>query len=747
MLKKLYCVGWIIAVATISSTTIHAQDLLDGLLDKEAPVFHPTIAATPQSGSAALTYYFTHSKVADLEASVWIQDLGSNLMTQSSKRMVRGLRSVGNRQMDTLTLTGLVPGHFYALGVDYRYPNSLTRKFNNRVLLESYHYQGSLQARSAPSTEPVTETTTTPCINPDLFVKIDPAGYCRALNRPAILIRCDNCQGTNWEFSVEARTEYSQWRPLRSDGMAHTATGISPRTEPLCMLPPDNYYFRVLAWGENCKTPTINTIGTAVRIGDGVSVVPPSELGYDEPPSPPSYQDQVPESITVPESCGTRANASLEGNRIVGNVSLPLGGECEDWDAHIMLSYVHPGHRDINLDALKLYAGLEMPFQIELDQRDLQRGIHTLQATVYISRPDLPRPVSTETFWIRAEQGADNRTATQPTFNPGNTTARTSESIEVTEYEVLGTDAPTLEGTITNSGTTWDGDFSIDETLYEDQADPLQVTATDPNCTPIQSLQLVASPTQPDQPLFVSWMSPRCCQESGCNYIVWGGPTPQQVSLLVSGNKSGSTVSELIPASMAGAQYFEVVVRTTNGTRKAAYVPGRGPIYGLEEVLAYRDQFQPQKSDPVVGIKSGGSTSVGGGLADRKPGTVTSYSDTGIASWNQKPRMPLSKFRPCRYARKTLLEAEQPIRPGDDIEITYEFAEKDHQFTLYHQPLGSTEWFVAAGTQELQAYPDFDIEVEPYHAGRYLVLVYKPSKNWGCLSAAKNKALEVNIAQ
>ena len=728
----------------------HAQkELLDGFFEKEAPRFTPRIEAMQQNGSSMLIYYFTHSKASNIEASVWIKDLGANLSTQADKQLISDLETLGNRQIDTIVLHNLKAGHFYAIGVDYRLPNAISRKFVSKVLREAYRYEGVPNTRTVPTPAEQTITAkqaplnTVPCMDPDLFVKIDPAGYCGTSNRPAVLVQCENCQGKRWEFSVEVRTEYGEWQPLRSDGMAHSALGASVRTEPLCVLAPDNYYIRVLAWGENCKTPVVNTIGTSIAIGN--QGVQPTTT-FSEPPSPPSFQEEAKKAaVLAPESCGVIAKAGLEGSYIRGTITLPLESECaEGWRSHIMLSYIHPGYRDINLEPIHLYSGIEMPFALELDQQDLQRGIHTLKATVFISRDGYPRPIPTETFWIRADESRPSSAV-----NP-NLTIRPQQQQQqppVSDYEVLGQqEDPTMTGTITQSGVEWEDDFSIDESLYDDHSDALSVTATDPNCNQIFDLKLVASPTQPDKPLFISWLNPRCCQEQGCAYTLWAGPSVTEVSLVVKGNKAGARVSELISAPHENARYYEVVVKTPNGNRKAAYVLGEGPIYGVEAVLAYRDRFQPQRSDSIKGITEipKGAGAVGGGLADRL-GNTDDLADDESAGLYHVPKLPISKFRACKYARKTSLEAEEPIYEGDEIKISYDFSEPGHSYTLYHQPVGSEDWFIAPGTVELQEDPVFDMKVQSYHSGKYIVLVHRKSKNWGCLSSPLDKTIEINV--
>jgi hypothetical protein len=747
------------ALASMLTFTVTAQsDLFEGVLNKEEPVFTPVLETMQREGVAKLVYYFTHPRATSIEASIWIKDLGPNLAGEGEKRLVRGLKEVGNRNMDTILIDGLKTGHFYAIGVDYRYSNSLARKFSTKVLREAYRFEKeSFQARSIAETvqEKPQVPSSVPCVNPDLFVKIDPAGYCGTQNRPAVLIRCENCHGKSWEFSVEAKTEYGNWQPLRSDGMAHSALGASVRTEPLCVLSPGTYYLRVLAWGENCKTPVINTIGTGITIGaQGTQPV----SSFSEPPSPPSYnQVNGLKRMEVPASCGVVANAQLEGTYIKGSVELPVGSDCADWRSHVMITYSHPGYRDINLEAIPLYSGIVMPFEIELDQQDMQRGIHTLKAIVYITKGGDPRPIPAETFWIRAEE--NNRS--NSVINPGITAYNQPSSIQdpgvrgstmnsPSEYEVYQPESPAMQGTITKSGVEWEEDFSIDPSLYDDeQVDALQVTATDPNCTQILDLQLVASPTQPTKPLYVSWLSPRCCQEEGCEYSVWAGKSPQELSLVVKGNKPGATVSELLPGNATDAQYYEIVVRTSNGTRKAAYIAGQGPIYGVEAVLSYRDRFQPQKSDPVVGTRNYQATKsgVGGGLENRMGGAAerpADYDDASAGLYRQ-PQMPISKFRPCKYKRETMIEAELPVYEGDEVKISYDFKEPGHQYTLYHQPQGESEWYIAPGTTELQSTPEFDMEVMSHHSGKYLMLIYKSSKNWGCLSAPMNESFDLNV--
>ncbi|MEQ8704373.1 MAG: hypothetical protein RIC19_10660 [Phaeodactylibacter sp.] len=741
----------------------YAQDIFDGLFEKEQPRFFAQIQPTMVPGEAQLIFHFTHSKASEVEASVWITDLGANLQDPESKEMVSGLRTLGNRKRDTILLTGLTNRHFYNVGVDYRVKSPLPRKFESTLVREQFRYEGTpgqpvaqqqpptpaapnrdWQARAAIPAPQTAAPDRQPCQEPQLNLRIDPAGYCDRLNRPAVIVSCSNCQGTTWDFLVEVKANDGKWFPTRADGRPQAALGMAPRTEPLCLIPNNTYELRVLAWGENCALPVVKELGTTIQVGPR-NVQQPTVQPYAQS-SPSPYRTQPAAPVNAPEVCGVSGTATLIGSTVRGSLQLPGNSDCTALNPYAEIAYIHPGYRDINMGKVSLYPGLDMPFELDLDQRDMQRGIHTLRVTIYMPLPDLPRPVAAETFWIRAEEqtGATaDRGAVIPDLENRLQQRPGAYEPQPDAYS-QSADTP-MRGTIGTQGIErTNDDLYIDQALLEEQANTISVTATDPNCTPIQDLQLVYSPTQPDRPLYLSWLSPRCCQEQGCKYTVWAGPSPDKLSLVVNGQKAGAQVSEILNNLPARHNYFEVAVETTNGARKAAYVPGSGPIYGIEAVLDYHDQFKPQKSDPVQGRMSSDTQEKGanGDLSNRMQ---VPARPVAMESNPLQPKMPIAKFRPCKYQRETTVNADYPIQTGETVTIDYAFTEPDHQFTLYHQPFGSAEWQLAPGTTELQSKPSFELQATDYHAGKYLVLVYKDSKNWGCLSAPLSDPIELNV--
>jgi hypothetical protein len=738
------------ALLWASTGTMAQSDIFGGLFEKEEPQFFSSISPTDVPGEAVLVYHFTHSKISELEVSVWAQGLGTSLQDSEAKKMMKGLHTIGNRQRDTVRLSGLKAQHFYNIGVDFRQEMAISRKFASKVVREHYLYPGAEATNpSQPANSGFTakspnatraDDITPPCEDPILQLQVDPAGYCGNLNRPAVIVSCQNCQGRPWDFSVEVKLPGRPWEATRADGQPQAALGVSPRTEPLCMLTPGDYQLRVLGWGEHCSMPIIKNLGTTIQISG------PERYQNQSANNPALYRQQPAEPVMLPEVCGVSASAVLVGKTIRGGLRLPGGSACTAYNPYVELVYVHPGYRDIDLGNIQLYSGTEMPFELDLDQQDLQRGIHTLKATVYLQHPDLVRPMAAETFWIRAENeqgGMAKREAVIPDLEnrlgnePGMAYEETPSSYD---------QSPAMQGTISQRGIERGDDLYIDEALLEEEGSTINVRASDPNCNQLQDLQLVYSPTQPDRPLYLSWLSPRCCQETGCEYTVWAGPNPDKLSLLVKGQKPGAQVSELLQGLPASHRYFEVAVQTSNGVRKAAYIPGQGPIYGIEAVLAYHDQFTPQYSDPVVGMTSdvqARNGQVGGDLSDRAdlPSRPVAMSNFGP----QQPRFPISKFKPCQYERETTLSTDSPLQEGEELTIRYQFSEPGHEYTLYHQPTGSDEWVVAPGTQDLQPEPVFNIQARNYHNGNYLILVYKPSKNWGCLSAPLNDPIEIQV--
>lgn len=671
--------------------TLQGQnDLLKDIFGKEDPAFH-TEMISENSGRVKMAVYFTHSKLDQLEVSFWILDNRLNAESDNPKKLIANLRNLPNRQVDTIIIDGLIVGKYYAIGVDYRNPGALSKKFSSLYLNNSFLYE-SPEQKTGTNKEKLTAKGSNPekaitCQDPDIKVELAPTGYCNLSDKPAILIQCDNCRGKNWSFKVEVKRENSYWVPLRSDGMAQAALGNNLRIEPLCDLGEGNYYARVSAWGENCPTPVVRELRKMINIGSSSTYSPmtytDASIKGPRESTPVSYQQ-------IPQECEVRGKAYLYNNKIIGNLNMEPNTPCADFNPYAEVRYIHPGYRDIVLEPLSLSAGRTSPFEINLDERDLSRGIHTLQVIVFGRSSTMSEGVPIAAFWLKAEEFTGEQlpphSLTDEPVNPG---------------------LPLITG-IPDDGGLWQN------------IDTISVKASDPNCNQIQNLQLVYDSNKSRIPLFVSWLSPRCCQEKGCTYTVWAGPDPMQTRLIVKGNKSGAIIRELLPGINPDDTYFEVVVETSNGNRKAAYIAGSGPMYGIEAVLDYQDSFRPQESEPLVMPKA--------------------------ASFTYKiPELPFSNFAPCKYKRQSWVTAERPVRAGDMIRIQYDFKDPGHQYSLYFKPQDSNEWVLAPDTRELQDSPVFEFAASPFHSGQYLVLVYKPTNNWGCLSESPDKAVVILV--
>ena len=724
----------------LSLPALGQRDLFNGIFDQEEPVFHATVLPSSNKGEVKLTYYFTHSKLSNIEVSFWIKDMGTSFRETGSKVLVKGLEEVGNRQQNTIVISGLSDQHFYTIGADYRNPKSISRKFNSAVLEEGYRYTHPVETaagKQSPDMPSSVKSRTMPCKTPDISVMMEPGGYCGANNRPAVVIQCLNYRNENWEFSVEIRPEWGDWRSLRADGRRQSAIGSSPRTEPFCTLVPGDYYVRVKAWGEYCETPVVNSLATAIVISDPRSK--PDAIA-----SLPVEQDRdlarKSPSINLPDTCVVSGFAYLDQSVIRGTLRLNDYSPCSNYNPYAKIRYVHPAHRDITIDQVPLRAGEETPFFIRLDERDLNRGIHTIQIVSYLNPDPASEGIPMGSFWLQAKPDGgmqqpmagtvyNPQTPLPPPPPPGYEKQSTFESPmsnATSDYET---------GRKKKSGQPTEEEFT--PSISED-IETISVSASDPNCTSIQDLQLVYSAAQPLEPLYISWLSPRCCQEQGCDYSVWAGKTPEKLRLIVQGNKPGALVREILQNLQYNDAYFEVVVKTSNGNRKAAYILDKGPIYGLEEVLAYHDQFNPQKSDPLVLTKHPGEFT-----ADVEDAAAFEL-DKPLLTY-EKPSMPITDFVPCKYKRKTTLVAEEPVISGDEVLIKYDYSGTGYKYSLYHLPEGAEEWVLAPGTEELQSKPNFDFEVNK--TGKYLILTYHPGKNWGCLSAPVSESLEVKVEE
>lgn len=757
---------WLIflLVGLMTGTTLQAQnDLLKGIFEKEAPEFHISVIPSSEKGSVRLAVYFTHSKLDELEIAFWIKDNGTLLNAEGEKSLVSGLQELGNRQQDTVLINGLREKHVYTIGADFRKPQALSGKFSSQDLKTGYRYayQDPMKAnparvvdamtKSPGSSEPVRPSII--CQDPIIEVRVDPAGYCGPENRPAVMVQCVNCQGKQWEFSVEVRPAMGRWQSTRYDGKKQPAVGMGLRTEPLCTLTPGTYDVQVLAWGDNCPTPVVKSLSTNI-------VIPHPQLEQPKT-SKPTVAAKLPDNKPkLPDTCFVEGKATLSGNSIKGTLSLSPFSPCGDLRPYAEVVYVHPGHRNITLDKVPLIPGAAVPFEFPLDVRDLSRGIHTIQVVAFVKENEYADGVPLESFWMRAVPPEELSASvgnevmgamppqsppSNPTYRPSNEQPRSYNDTPVNNSTDFGEDVTIRSGsTPAPTANADENDLYIDPNLMESTINEVQVTATDPNCTPIQDLRVVFDSNQPNQkPLFISWLNPRCCQVEGCTYTVWAGPDPKQLSLLMKGKKSGAVISEVLQGSRAYDQYYEIVVETGNGVRKAAYALGNGPMYGIEEIQNYHDLLYPPSPARIEGIV---------GTPESEPNTTLKSGEIESAVLLNPvlPDLPISDFEACKYSRETEFIGNQPAKVGEEITLKYNFKDNRYRYTLYHQPAGTEDWVIAPGTTELQDDPEFKLNTQAYHAGKYVILSYKPtsgSSGWGCLSMPIDEAIEVKVAE
>jgi len=576
-----------------------------------------------------------------------------------------------------------------------------------------------------------------PCHDPAVLIGIKQQGYCGDADRPAIVVQCTNCEEVNWNFAVEVRAPGEDWRPLRPDGLPQIASGNAQRIEPMCVLAPDSYYVRVQAWGLTCPSKVTRLLGEPVAItATGSKTF--------------AYAGKAPEgAASMPESCKVAGQAVLTGTTIRGWLRLDAASPCRGLNPYATVTYSNPAYRDLPISDLPLQAGVEVPFQFELDARDLARSQHPIEVLVYSGMGIAAQQVPLASYWLHAE----------PEQVASAVTPRATPPVQAFPALATGEEAPA-------------------EPMLQETFDTIGVTASDPNCNGIQDIKIVYHPVSPDEPNYISWLSPRCCQEEGCAYAVWVGSDPDRVRLLVKGTKPGAVIREVLPGLLPGDDYFEVVMETSNGVRKAAFVTDEGPIYGLEEVIAYRDRWNQDmpKSDSLVFVKSPGA------MLPQEPATkeVTPYQPPGQAthyeastnSWMgaedpsiptirsgpspsmpalvevtqlREPLIPVSTFSPCRYDRDVTMTGDQQIRRGERVTIKYDHSREGYLYTLYFRPETSNEWVIAPGTQELQEKPEFHLNAQPYHSGSYLILTYKPSKKWGCLSSTLEAPVKLSV--
>lgn len=679
------------------------DDLLKRLFDKEAPVFNLQVTPTADSGVVMMVLYFTHSKVNALETSVWVKDQGSQLSGEGESRLVKSLHEIGNRQQDTFLVKGFAHRHFYTIGLDYRAAKSNSAKFTSKTLNDGYFYEyagNPLAARKAKdnaiaNTPREEKTAATPCENADVNIRVAPYGYCGDDDYPAVLIDCMNCQGKNWEFSVEYKIEGGPWKTLRDDGKLQTAFGNATRTEPLCALHPGVYKIRVSTRGKNCPAPAVYYADGAVVVAGGGKQ--PRDIGYEDNSQQQQREPAQKNTPALPDTCEVQANAIVSGSAIRGTLALLPSSPCAEMTPYAILTYVHPGYRDITLQPILLTPGVPSSFEIALDERDLERNIHTLQVVSYINGAEKGIPISS--FWVKARQQQ--------------LAARTGE--------------PSKQS---------DNKQAIQEPQKVEEKQP--VKAADASaCTEIDDFRLVYLPGETEKPFYLSWTTPACCQQTGCQFMVWGGKLPGQLRLLAEGNKRGAMIKEVLQGVTAADDYFEVIIKLANGEeRRAAYILGKGPIYGSGAIARYQSQINHPNDQQPKGVAEQPKT------GEKKP--VIAEPKTFEYT---TPNKPLDNFGPCKYSREMSLVAEQPVIDGDVVNINYQFAEPGYEYTLYLQPAGLSNWVLAPGTVERHDKPSFDFEVTPFHSGKYLMLIYKADKNWGCLSASPENALQLTVTE
>lgn len=799
-MKNSVVVQVLLAFFLLTATSVTGQqDLFKDLFESEEPVFHTTVSPGYDSGTVQVVFSFTHSKLEALEAVVWLKDLGTTITGDGDKKMLTGSLNLYNRRPDTVTVRGLQNFHFYTFGVDFRKPNALSRKFNTAILKGSYRYEyqapetvSALRQPRPPvntSTQPPVQQarspqgSTVPCREPELAVWVEPSGYCGVDNRPAILLQANNFyQEEKWEFSVEVRTESGPWKPLYMDAEVQPVFGRTIRQEALCALKPGLYYARVLAWGPGCITPKIRNIPSLIAVAD----TEPQSYSYQPEKSVKSPAVQSP-SKQMPDSCAVNGRALLAGDKIIGTLELSAYSPCGAYNPYAEVRYIHPGYRDLSVNPVLLAPGRPVSFELQLDSRDLARNVHPVQVVVYARPEPGAEGISLSSFWLRPSEKSP--TTANNYAQPERTPAEPREAAPGSRsYTTQGYTPPSASfqeppapgATDPGNNPAQEYASSIDETMMEEHFDTVGVSASDPNCTQIQNLKLYYHRAEPDKPVFISWLNPRCCQRRGCTYTVWVGPSPDKLRLLVEGNKPGANISELLQGLQPDDSYYEVVVETDNGNRKAGYIMGEGPIYGYEAIIAYRDRFDPPSSDPIGGplkttaqneakgteptaAETNGSISGKGAVPPQdntgSPGfrwngqdeTATAAKPQQTALVNETPELktpslPIEQFDPCRYRREMTVKGDLVKEPGEEVTLSYDHSRQGYRYTLYYQPEGNGSWGIAPGTRELQTSSTFRFQVGPQHNGKYLVLAYKPEKGWGCLSASKAEAVKLQVA-
>lgn len=692
-----------------------------GIFEKEDPEFKVEFEPTPEIGRVKAVISFSHAKLKELDVKVWIKDLGANFMADGLKNTISEWQLQAADMPVTFELKALRDLHFYSIGVDYRNPRSLTATVKSRVIKEGYRYQAPAPVAAAPVADATPEKSPAapPCVPPTLRVNFEPEGYCTSRDRPAVVIQCLNCQDREWSFSTEISTPSEGWRPLRPDGQRQVAYGLSPRTEPLCILGPGIYKLRVLAWSKDCTDPSIHELDMPAIIPEQIEKLTARAI-------PESNGETAPQA-KLPDTLIVNGQASLREDIISGTLELAPNPPFGNFVPYARISYVHPGYRDITIDNMLLKPGQQVPFSIHLDAEDLKRGVHPVHVVVFINSGSARGEIPVASLWIQTIM--ENAPAAGPS-TVANMTAKTP---------LVMPPPPAAKAPPAGS--------SVQVTP---PATVLAASTTD--CGQIQNLQLFQNPESPDQSVLISWVNPDCCQEQDCNYTIWAGRNPNELRLMIDKQQTAGTSRELLNGLKADEKYFEVIVNTVGGIRKAACVRGFGPVY--ETAVADAPREPTPAAAPAF---TSGELAVRGSTPasfswNEEPAVASEASPITVietpvpAPAAKQAKLPLSKFEACHYERAMTIENDHLFQPGESITINYDHSRPGYRYTLYWQPATDAEWMIAPGTDELQPSSSFTMQATPSHAGNYLILAYKPEKDWGCLSSAPGKAASIRVA-
>jgi hypothetical protein len=256
---------------------------------------------------------------------------------------------------------------------------------------------------------------------------------------------------------------------------------------------------------------------------------------------------------------------------------------------------------------------------------------------------------------------------------------------------------------------------------------PRNAEGTRAVCDEIESLSLKNHPGRPTEPAILSWEQPECCREQACRYAIWGGRSLQELRLLNHGQAAGPRIHKILTGLRSEDAFFELEIETPDGIRRAFY---RAPVAELTLVPAPRPPVTLPGSEAASEI-----------TADMPKASREDAEPVLL----EKAKLAISTFDPCRYERALTPANDQVLPAGEELEIRYDHDGKGYRYTLYFRPENATEWFLAPRTTELQEMPVFSLETNPGLSGRYLVLVYKPSKKWGCLSSHPEEGLQLRV--